>query len=824
LKFTSNFIITKNSRITAEFEYSDKNYMRLLSGGHTYIDRKKGNFFVNILSENELRNQPISQELTEKQKLILKNSGDDPTLAVIPSETEIDTIDENRVGYIKKDTLVDNIIYKNIFEYEPIQTKAEYYVNFSFAGSNKGNYMREKNTINGKVFRWVAPVKGIPQGNYAPRKQLVSPKKQTMISLGGNYSIGKNMTLKLETAITDSDNNLYSEIDDSDNRGFAMNTGLEAVIDSSSTGILSAKANYLHTDKNLTPFETFRSQEFERDYNITDKLEGKETQHLSWGAGLNGNPKITSNYSGNLIALGNDFRALKNELSFNYTGKKLNSQNVGSMLFAGDSLTISQFLRYSSLLELKTKYTVFGIKEEGEKNIFENTIDRNLQERSYRFNELSVYIRNPEGSKRQYRIEYTNREEFIPEGNQLMFENFAHNFRMQSQVFDSRKQRLKISGNYRIASISDTLENNPSPSGNFAGNINYNLHLFNHAVSMAVFAEHTTGNRMKQDFSYIEVADGQGIYSWKDFNENGLKELDEFVEAQFADEADYIRISLPTDEYIKNYEQKAELSFLLNPHRFNMKDTGLTGIINNFSNRLLFQPSRSIDTQWSPASLSIPDSMLFSQKNNIQNFINYKSDGGKLIVTHRFAQTTNRSVLINGISEMSNQFHRLSLQYNYQNWSLSPLFKTGIKERFTEYPATGNYSIAYHKYSLETRFNNSKSREALFSLSVKNEQNTQADEKLTGYQLKLNVIFKVPGGNNTNAEFQFVQNNFEGRTNSAPAYEMMEGLKPGKNFVWSLTRNTKLSNYLQLSLRYSGRKSENNPFIHTGNVSIRALF
>jgi len=56
------------------------------------------------------------------------------------------------------------------------------------------------------------------------------------------------------------------------------------------------------------------------------------------------------------------------------------------------------------------------------------------------------------------------------------------------------------------------------------------------------------------------------------------------------------------------------------------------------------------------------------------------------------------------------------------------------------------------------------------------------------------------------------------------AYEMLEGLLPGNNYVWNIQLIQNLSKSLQLNLNYNARKSEDNKIIHTGNVEVRAYF
>ncbi len=73
-------------------------------------------------------------------------------------------------------------------------------------------------------------------------------------------------------------------------------------------------------------------------------------------------------------------------------------------------------------------------------------------------------------------------------------------------------------------------------------------------------------------------------------------------------------------------------------------------------------------------------------------------------------------------------------------------------------------------------------------------------------------------------EFNFFQNEFEGDVNTPVAYQMLEGLQPGKNFTWSLLAQKKLTKFLDLNLNYFGRKTETSQTIHTGTIQLKAYF
>jgi hypothetical protein len=75
-----------------------------------------------------------------------------------------------------------------------------------------------------------------------------------------------------------------------------------------------------------------------------------------------------------------------------------------------------------------------------------------------------------------------------------------------------------------------------------------------------------------------------------------------------------------------------------------------------------------------------------------------------------------------------------------------------------------------------------------------------------------------------NGEFSLFDNNFSGDANSAIAFQMLEGLQPGRNMTWRLLVQKNLTQYLDININYQGRKSETSQAIHNGNIQLRAYF
>jgi hypothetical protein len=64
----------------------------------------------------------------------------------------------------------------------------------------------------------------------------------------------------------------------------------------------------------------------------------------------------------------------------------------------------------------------------------------------------------------------------------------------------------------------------------------------------------------------------------------------------------------------------------------------------------------------------------------------------------------------------------------------------------------------------------------------------------------------------------------QGNAQSPAAYELLEGLLPGRNLTWSLNLQQKLAQGLQILFTYEGRKSENSKTIHIGKMQANLLF
>ena len=98
----------------------------------------------------------------------------------------------SQILYTKKDTTLINSTQETIYIFSNNPTDTLYNVNFEFVGEGLGNYVLDQSLINGNIFTWVAPLNGVKQGDYEPRKLLTTPKKKQILMAGFSYNKNDN--------------------------------------------------------------------------------------------------------------------------------------------------------------------------------------------------------------------------------------------------------------------------------------------------------------------------------------------------------------------------------------------------------------------------------------------------------------------------------------------------------------------------------------------------------------------------------------------------------------------------------------------------------
>jgi len=814
--FTSLFPMTSEMRIVIEYQYSDRIFTRFVTYGGAAHQAEKWSIGGFLYSENDIKNQPLQQNLSSEQVEILKNAGDDTTLMTSPSAYE-DSYSDNKILY-KKVTL--NSI--EIFQQSIDATATLYNVKFLLVGNLQGNYKLLSNNAIGKIYEYVAPIAGVPQGNYEPITRLIAPTKIQIATVLGSYNPSEKTIFDFEVGVSNNDLNLYSKMDDNNNKGIAAKiNGKQRIY----TGKLNIDifANYQLVQQNFKTVERLFNIEFNRDWNLSTFF-GNQSLFIS---GLNFD--FASNgllkYQLEKLDFNNNFSGTRHIIQGIYKTKKIVFQQNSSLLKSSGNLSNTDFFRNQTSVKYHIKNNWIGGKLNLEDNKEKLVATNQYSTLSQRFSEYSAFIGRGDSTKVFAEIGYLHRKNDSLQSGILQRVNSSNSYYIKSKLIQNQKTNLSLFVNYRILSyFENAKENEPSLNSRLL----YNDNFFNQLMQTTVAYENASGTLAQQEFTYLEVNAGQGVYMWNDYNNNQIQELQEFEIAAFQDQAKYVRVFLPNQIFKKTHQNKFSQSITLNPSKW-INQTGFKKLLSYFYNQISFSLDRKIQRNSDNFNLnpfSKSNENLLGLNSNIRNSLFYNRGKQRHSVTYNYLQSQIKNLLSIGSQENTTRSNQL--QYTHlvkKSW----LFNLDTSISNSE-SASNNYTSRNFElkgYSVEPKitylFSNNKSLSLFYEL--KSKENLINDfETLKQQQFGISFNYSSNAKFTASGEFSIYDNIFIGNPLSPVGFQMLEGLQPGKNSTWRLLLQKNLTQYLDININYQGRKTDSSNTIHTGNVQLRAFF
>lgn len=814
--FTSLFPINSEMRINVEYQYSDRNYTRFVTYAGATHEEEKWSIGGYLYSENDVKNQPLQQNLSAEQVAILKEAGNDSSLMTAPS-AYVDSYSENKILY--KKVLIGGI---EIFEFSNNEEDELYNVRYTLVGANQGNYIISNSAAVGRIYQYVAPLNGILQGNYEPIVRLVAPTKIQIATLMGKYKPSDKTLVDFEFGISNNDLNLFSTIDDSENSGVAGRIYAKQRLLSKKWEI-DAFANYQFVQKEFKTIERLFTIEFDRDWNLTNPLGNQSL--LITGANFNLPGKGSAKYQLEKLDFSESFSGTRHVVDGLFRFKNLMLQNSGSILKSDSNYSESTFIRNQSQARYHFKKNWVGGSFRLEDNEEKLKETNQFSALSQRFHEFGAFVGRGDSTKVYVELGYLQRSNDSLVNGLIQKVNTSNSYYLKSRLLKTEKSDLSLFVNYRNLKFEDPARKN-EPSLN--SRLLYNDRYFDQLIQVTTAYETTSGTIPQQEFTYLKVEPGQGIYIWIDYNNNGIQELEEFEVAQFSDQAEYVRIFLPNQIFIKTHQNKFSQSVILNANQW-QNEKGLKKFASYFYNQTSFLIDRKIirgngNFDLNPFSDSSDD--LLGLNSSFRNSLFYNRGKQDHSVTYTYLRNRAKNLLSVGSQESNNRSHQF--QYAHllkKSWLFGFIGKTIESETVSENYASKNFELK--GYQLAPKISYLFSRNASWDLfyeyqDKKNQIN--AMETLEQHRLGTSFTYNSESKLTMNGEFSLYQNDFVGDELSPVAYQMLEGLQAGQNLTWRLLIQKNLTQYLDVNVNYQGRKSEESKTIHTGSVQLRAYF
>ncbi|HMY13781.1 MAG: hypothetical protein K1X73_03615 [Bacteroidia bacterium] len=832
ITFSARRLINKDSRIVAEFQYSDKNYVRTLLYSSNIFESKWAKFHVNYFTEQDNKNQPLFQDLNEDKRQVLANAGDNLQNAYFLNADSVG-FNRNEVLYQKDSITIDSIQYI-YFTYSIDSTRAFYRLGFSNVGQGRGNYRLLNSNVNGKVYEWIAPVNGQPQGHYEPVRLLIAPRRQQLLTVGGDVALSKNTNVSVEGAFSKNDVNLFSRKDKSNDVGYALHAALNHSMpvskqDSSWKWVSVVSAEL--TDRRFRPLENYRDVEFVRDWNLTSAFDTLNETFLSINTGLEKNVAQNIFYQLKYFTKGNQYKGLMNMISSNYNWNKYFIQYNGSLLNTTGAQSNTVFLRSyvdggKSINKLKV-----GYRQENERNKMNVAGIDSLMSNSFGHDKAGIYFTSADTGKWSYKAEASRRWDYRPSDNNLKLATTADQADADVAFIAGRGKRITLGSTYRTILVNRKEITTQKKDESFLGKLEIALQFLNGGITSNTYYEVGAGQEQRQAYSFIKVAAGAGVFEWNDYNGNGIAELNEFEVAAFQDRAEYIKIFTPTNDYVRIQTNQLSEVIGVNPSAFIKNKQGKTKLINRFAlqSALRFD-NKLLSGKWAdglnPFGYNINDTSLLITNSTLRNTLFFNRSSSVFAADFNYDNISNKSLLANGTEGRNLTSWLLNTRTYFKRvYGVTTALKYETKQNSSVF-TNRNYEIA--GYAIEPRFSVQPGTVFRTTLIYKyqDKQNVieLANEHATITTIGAECKYSSFKNGVASLGVNIISIGYNADVNSPLAFEMLEGLKKGRNYTWEISLQKNLTGNLQINIGYNGRKPQGDKIIHTANVQARAIF
>lgn len=817
ITFTNHRVVTSNTRFIIEFQYTNRNYNRYFI--NSSVEHRSERFTIsgNIFSESDNKNSSINQNLNDEQKQILSEAGNDKTLMRIASATET-PYEIGKILY-RKTTLSG----EEIFEYSTDQNQTLYNVNFSYLGNNQGNYVLQSTGINGRIFQYVAPINNIPQGDYEPIIQLVAPEKLQVFSLNTSYKLNEKSdknNIGFNVAMSKKDYNLFSNKDDENNTGLAARIFYNAAYQQKNWSI-EPKITYSFIQKNFSIIDRIYQIEFAREFNKTEEFSNQNQHNVQLFLKNKIGENWFADYKIDFLDEDSLYQGIRNYIFTKYQKNNFKATAETSLLNTKNIQESTKFLRFKTSAEKKWKRWTFGADFSGENNIRTERSSGQKNALSFRWNQAETFAQF--GDSLQFNILaklYRRNDDSVRLGTMKNI-SVANGLILASQIFKKPEHSLSVITHFRTIHYNNETTN-LGTENYLLGEIKWNKSFWNNGLTMNVNYGLQSASEAQRAFQYIRVTDGQGIYKWTDYNQNGIEELDEFEIAEFQDLANYIRVFVNTISYQKVNKNNFNASMYLQPqHIFNTNRDFWQRWQFRFSYNTIVSKLKNDD--WAEFNPFVENTTAKNQ--SIITKLQYNRITQNVWETVlQYTQYNNTQTIFLGKESQNRFLYANTTKYKIlKELQLISDVSLGKENANSQWFATKNYEIQHYLLSPSVAYYFSDKINAKAFFAYKSKENIQGIEKLSLKELgaECNAEF-----NKTiiNAKISWIENTLNGSNYSLVSNQMMEGLKSGKNIVWNLLLQKQLTTFLFLNLSYQGRKSEETETIHIGNVQLKMVF
>lgn len=822
--FNTNILITRFTRIRVDFEFVEQNYGRSNLSISQSIENENSKYYFTFYREKDNPNNTLGFDLSRSALDQLATLGDNTQNPFVSGVDSIGYFPE-RILYAKRDTVLSGQILE-FFINSQDPDEALFNVRFTQLGQGLGDYELLSGTANGRVFEWVAPVAGVQQGSYAPVVQLSTPNQRQMMVLGSETAVGK-LKFSQETAISNRDENLFSEVDEGDDNGYAWKGSITADSIASILGYrLTLSTDFEYNQRDFQAIDRFRYIEFDRDWSyMEDTL--RQDQFLT-GIRFGVYKGARKNYNYELLNRNRpgQFNGWQQKLTFSESLGQLRVSGNYFLLDNEQSQTEASWNRTDTDFQWRNNTLIPGYEFISDQNEVRSLGSDSVLRSAMYFSQHKFYVQSPDSSSLKYRLAYSKRADQLPLDGRL--ENFTEadniNLLMSHQ---GSGQNFQLDFNYRYIQDFINDENTDQVQGRVVGiNSLFDDHLRSN-LSLAI----SNGRELQREFIFIQVQTGEGTHTWRDENNDGVQDLNEFYEAINQDEKQYIKLFVPTDQYITAFRNQYNHTIDLSMPRSWRNDGGIKKMLSKVSYLVNWNldnktSNNSLNTRLNPFSSFKFDDEVISRRNRTRyGFFYNRATSGFGVEVARI-DNSSRQLLTNGFEERNENSWLSNFRMDFGGvYILALEGRTGQLLNNSDFLESRNFNLDVSDWGPAFTWQPSNSFRVISSYKNSRKTNMNAEgERSQSDEWSVQWTYARASKSNLNLRLSLIDIDFEGEVNSFLGYTLLNALQPGTNFTTNFNWQQTLNKGLQLTIQYFGRKSMTDRFVHTGTFQLTAFF
>ncbi len=834
ISFTRRRLITEDSRITVDFQYSDQKFRRNLYGSRVVVDAwdQKVQLTTSFIAELDDKQNPLEFSLSDENRQKLAQAGDALDSAYVSGALAVGA---GQGAYIQVDS-AGTRFYRYVGE-----NQGDYRVTFSFVGYGRGDYQLQG---FGK-YRYAGPQKG----SYLAQVQLYPARSQGLLDLNLNFNPLKYFKLNSELAFSRYDKNTYSRLDDADNQGLAYKLQFgftPAVVPR--VGRFQLQGKFRYVNPRFQNLDRTTEVEYNRRWDL-----GTQTANQEQLFELSGfyYPLPEWSFQSHLgqIAKGSGFQSKRLEFQSQFARPRRPQYDFRlEQIHSQDQATQRKGDWFRQRGNVQYQWWKLTPRVVFEQEIKKETTADSSRNTGFRFDQYQGDLAWQVSPRLLISAGWSERQDQLWQNQALQPQSSARTQQFQMEL--APRQRLSASINYTHRNR-QYFDNQPNKRTDLA-EIQINYQPLRPIISGSWNYQIANTQTAQRERQYLEVSEGEGNYR---FDPN----LKEFVPDPLGNYE--IRI-LNTNIFIPVIELKTSLNFKFKANQW-LKESAEIGLKPTKSNEKR-QPEKSIDEMelwdwfkkipWRKFSRSFSSETLVRLEERTRerevyeiyriNLNKFQTDStiyGTQFFRHtcyfgedqrtfslrlRFQQenTVNRQFLEGGE-------RRLQIERSVRvTWALARGFSgqgeflNQRKGRFFNYAGRESRDIKSRELTVDLSWRPGTNLE----LALKN-RNMRDVDKFPGVNTTATLLSFIPSANYSfrtrgRLATQFEWSQVQATREFLP-YEMVYGNAPGKTQRWEVSFNYRISKNVQGSLTYNGRNEKHRGGVyHLGRAEVRAFF